>query len=999
MNGAVPRLILAILCLVGIVFGGALAPAIGVETPVPDLGVEESDERSIGEFLLVDNESAVDGQSPESGTDTGETAGEFVDDGGAPVNSGAESYGGVGSGGYPEENLIGGPLSLSSQEELRIESPEPSRWRLGAYATYTGTGWERDTGPSEPLTGPLSTVDGTSTPTHEIRVTPQRSFTALATAWRPAYATAPAREISVTEERGLVVANPVTAGDTYVTSTYGAPSHAVAADAAGEGSAPAEIHDRYTQLPDDTPERLSEKTAAITADAETSYETAAAVQLWLTANKEYSLDADHDRDNDVATEFVFEMDSGYCQYFATSMVAMLRTQEVPARYVTGYGPGEEVGDDEYVVRGQDAHAWVEVYITDVGWVTFDPTPPDGRAEAGRDAIPLDDGPINGPAGRVDDQASGMEDPGSNEGSSQEDSGNTESDDPNETEEQDSAADSTNESEETETEDSPTGDTDENNSAAETPPLEIELAADPVPGQDLTVTVTQGGDPVSGVTVFFNSEPIGETDATGNVTGEVPYTASLEVVARTDNTGTPASLPGPDVLLLGAGKTTGTVASEHTESFRQFAAGDGVAAIVRTSDTPTNTSGNVTVDVPVDITIDVVGVPVAGESVALIATVAGEPVQNGTVQINETTVAQTGPNGQATASLPETETAVLTVSRGDATGSQTLSVGHFTLSTAPSTGLPLPLAPTAVNATFDDEPVESATITVNGESTAVTDANGTGAVTLPFTDSVNITATASIGGTSASTTTTIGGLYRNLVATVGALLIGLGTVGIGARRRGITPMSIPRSVANLVVRLVRFGITGIVWFAATVDATLSTLRRWLSTAVVLLTQGLSGARQLVLAIITGSRRTLVRLITAFRAMPQYLHPLVLLATLKRMWQSSDDVAADRRSGPSHGVTTRSETTDELLTIRDAWSEFREHVSIRPWHSATPGEIARWAVQRDNLPQDAVQTLTNVFREVEYGSRSPRDRAAAAQHAIEAIRSATDSDEETKKEEAE
>jgi len=81
---------------------------------------------------------------------------------------------------------------------------------------------------------------------------------------------------------------------------------------------------------------------------------------------------------------------------------------------------------------------------------------------------------------------------------------------------------------------------------------------------------------------------------------------------------------------------------------------------------------------------------------------------------------------------------------------------------------------------------------------------------------------------------------------------------------------------------------------------------------------------------------------------------------------------------------------LLTIRDAWGEFRTHVSIRSWRTATPGEIARWAVHRDGLPQEAVQTLTDAFRDVEYGSRPPRDRAPAARRALEAIRGATDAD---------
>jgi len=47
------------------------------------------------------------------------------------------------------------------------------------------------------------------------------------------------------------------------------------------------------------------------------------------------------------------------------MVAMLRSQGIPARYAVGYSTGEQVEDGRYEVRGMNAHAWVEVYFPDV----------------------------------------------------------------------------------------------------------------------------------------------------------------------------------------------------------------------------------------------------------------------------------------------------------------------------------------------------------------------------------------------------------------------------------------------------------------------------------------------------------------------------------------------------------------------------------------------------------------------------------------------------------
>ena len=57
------------------------------------------------------------------------------------------------------------------------------------------------------------------------------------------------------------------------------------------------------------------------------------------------------------------------------MTVMLRAEGIPARYVTGFLPGEynDVGGD-YIMRESDAHTWVEVFFPGYGWMTFDPTP-------------------------------------------------------------------------------------------------------------------------------------------------------------------------------------------------------------------------------------------------------------------------------------------------------------------------------------------------------------------------------------------------------------------------------------------------------------------------------------------------------------------------------------------------------------------------------------------------------------------------------------------------
>jgi hypothetical protein len=67
---------------------------------------------------------------------------------------------------------------------------------------------------------------------------------------------------------------------------------------------------------------------------------------------------------------------GYCEQYAGAMAVMVRAAGVPARVALGYTPGAEQPDGSRLITSDDAHAWVEVYFEDLGWVPFDPTPID-----------------------------------------------------------------------------------------------------------------------------------------------------------------------------------------------------------------------------------------------------------------------------------------------------------------------------------------------------------------------------------------------------------------------------------------------------------------------------------------------------------------------------------------------------------------------------------------------------------------------------------------------
>jgi protein-glutamine gamma-glutamyltransferase len=73
--------------------------------------------------------------------------------------------------------------------------------------------------------------------------------------------------------------------------------------------------------------------------------------------------------------FLFDTKEGYCQHFSGAMALLLRMGGVPARVVTGFSPGGfSKRRDAWIVRDTDAHAWVEAWFDELGWVTYDPTP-------------------------------------------------------------------------------------------------------------------------------------------------------------------------------------------------------------------------------------------------------------------------------------------------------------------------------------------------------------------------------------------------------------------------------------------------------------------------------------------------------------------------------------------------------------------------------------------------------------------------------------------------
>ena len=304
-------------------------------------------------------------------------------------STGFTGNGGLTDDGTLEGNLLSntdamsiqGSIELSATVRLTVESENSAYWKTGSYDLYTGDGWTRQ-GEATGNLGRLSSPRGDSRTLRQT-VTVESPTRVIPAAWRPV-AVSGIEDPLATRSGELQSRQPLEAGDSYTVRSERPEATSALLTQSG-GDYPDRIVEAYTQLPESTPDRVRQRSSRLTANANTPYETALTIERWLKNNYDYSLDVPPPGNN-VADEFLFEREQGYCTYFATTMAVMLRTQGIPARMAVGYTPGERVGEDEWVVRGYNSHAWVEVYFPEVGWVQFDPTPAGPRENTENDRL-------------------------------------------------------------------------------------------------------------------------------------------------------------------------------------------------------------------------------------------------------------------------------------------------------------------------------------------------------------------------------------------------------------------------------------------------------------------------------------------------------------------------------------------------------------------------------------------------------------------------------------
>jgi transglutaminase-like putative cysteine protease len=253
--------------------------------------------------------------------------------------------------------------------ESGLPNPRQHYWRNAIFDTYTGAGWKRAESVELPNPPAFSTAGRYALQQHfEVAALHGNSLFA---ANMPISATGDAAVRFLLSDNSPIVEG---AASVYDVTSWAADVNALQLNTA-PAQYPESIRAVYLQLPETVPQRVRDLAAQITSGAGTPYAKAINVQTYLRETRPYRLDVPPPpAGRDAADYFLFDAPGGFCSYYATAMAVMLRAEGVPARVVAGYATGEfDYERGAYRVPASAAHAWVEVYFPDYGWVEFEPT--------------------------------------------------------------------------------------------------------------------------------------------------------------------------------------------------------------------------------------------------------------------------------------------------------------------------------------------------------------------------------------------------------------------------------------------------------------------------------------------------------------------------------------------------------------------------------------------------------------------------------------------------
>lgn len=291
------------------------------------------------------------------------------------------------------QNLRG---TIAPRVVMRVRSQAPGFWRVLAFDRYTGQGWE------------ISREDDVEV--FERSLTSFRNYLP-ATANEPGQHNTEGREREIVQTYTIVDDLPNLIPALYQAEELYFPTREIAIDAEGSLRSPIplsegitysvvsdvpyrdrtrlrsaatdyseEMQTVYLQLPAAIQDRVREQTESLLATSpqplNDPYEKA--LYLAQSLKQNYSIRTElpfFADDEDLVEAFLFTYEGGYPDHFSTVLTVMLRSIDIPARLVTGFGPGRfNPFTGYYVVSNTDAFALTEVFFPGFGWFAFDPIP-------------------------------------------------------------------------------------------------------------------------------------------------------------------------------------------------------------------------------------------------------------------------------------------------------------------------------------------------------------------------------------------------------------------------------------------------------------------------------------------------------------------------------------------------------------------------------------------------------------------------------------------------
>lgn len=491
---------------------------------------------------------------------------------------------------------------------------------------------------------------------------------------------------------------------------------------------------------------------------------------------------------------------------------------------------------------------------------------------------------------------------------------------------------------------PTTPTEENNESTQnnstTTPISpeqytFELDSDPTPGQNLTVRVTARDTPVSGLIVKFNDKVIGETNVFGEVTGTVPYTEDLNITAQPSTSSSPTQNVNPPSTAVQA--PSGAYARLPDPQFQ-------------TNETTESNQTSKTYSVSSNISITFPDRIQPGEETTVNATIGGYPMSNANVTFNDRVVGKTNDTGELTFTIPSDSPnpSNITVSRGEFSATETVPLAKIDLEITSPTPIGLPGQEVKVTVTSNGKPLEGVSVFHNGDKVGETNTNGTLTTTHPIKWESTIQVQS--GGQTASQTTSVG---MNTVGVVSVVSILSALVLYYLRKRGVTLSRLRNALHSLRTilseGLVSFLVATTDWFRG-IGAYLHTLSKNLY-------------------------HSLSQAPTVIRHWIQSVQPIQELNNTKQwvaskwasviQWVKKHISQQDSNQSTATSSTSKTESLPSTQQqIRDAWQTLADESTNSDWTTKTPGEIARNA-QNLEFPDKPVDTLTTLFREIEYG----------------------------------